>query len=254
MSTLPIRLREERARLKLSQTAFAAHGNVGKHSQINYESGKRHPDSNYLIAISALGADVNYILTGQRGPISEPEIYEKTIVSEIVEEFSEAAAVRKVLEGHDIWQAPVLELDKKSFAAIPRYDATLAAGDGVANDTSNAVDHLAFSCDWLDRMGIHQNEACLLAVKGDSMKPALHDGDLVLIDRRKTSIQNGHIYAFNDLDGMSRVKRLTVVAGKAIIIASDNSPTTPEERTGEDMNAISEGIIGEVVWSGHSWK
>lgn len=63
------RLREEREKLQLSQTAIAEIGGVQKRAQINYESGERLPDAGYLAAIAAAGADVRYILTGQReGP------------------------------------------------------------------------------------------------------------------------------------------------------------------------------------------
>lgn len=63
------RLREERERLGLNQAEFGAVGGVKKLAQINYEKGERHPDSAYLAAIAAAGADVLYILTGQReGP------------------------------------------------------------------------------------------------------------------------------------------------------------------------------------------
>ena len=60
------RLREERERLGFSQEAFGVLGGVQKRAQINYEKGERHPDSAYLAAIAAAGADVLYILTGER--------------------------------------------------------------------------------------------------------------------------------------------------------------------------------------------
>lgn len=60
------RLREERERLGLNQADFGALSDVAKTSQFNYESGKRMPDAAYLAAIAANGADVLYILTGQR--------------------------------------------------------------------------------------------------------------------------------------------------------------------------------------------
>lgn len=50
----------------MSQEALATLGGVQKRAQINYEKGERHPDSAYLTAIAAAGADVLYILTGQR--------------------------------------------------------------------------------------------------------------------------------------------------------------------------------------------
>lgn len=50
----------------MSQERFGEVGGVQKRAQINYEKGERNPDSAYLSAIAAAGADVLYILTGQR--------------------------------------------------------------------------------------------------------------------------------------------------------------------------------------------
>lgn len=66
------RLREERERLGLTQSQMGELAGVTKKSQINYEKGERHPDSVYLAAIAAAGADVLYILTGQRSSASPP--------------------------------------------------------------------------------------------------------------------------------------------------------------------------------------
>lgn len=60
------RLREEREALGLSQQALAERCGITARSQRNYESGERLPDAGYLAAIAAAGADVLYILTGQR--------------------------------------------------------------------------------------------------------------------------------------------------------------------------------------------
>jgi transcriptional regulator with XRE-family HTH domain len=66
MTNFNERLKEERKRLGLNQTDFAALANVGQIAQVNYENGKRNPDSKYLQAIANAGADVQYILTGTR--------------------------------------------------------------------------------------------------------------------------------------------------------------------------------------------
>lgn len=63
------RLKTEREGLGLSQQALADRLGISLRSQQNYEKGDRSPDANYLSAIAAAGADVRYILTGQRdGP------------------------------------------------------------------------------------------------------------------------------------------------------------------------------------------
>lgn len=66
---IAVRLREEREKLGQNQEQFGLIGGVKKLAQINYEKGDRFPDAQYLAAIAAAGADVRYILTGQRdGP------------------------------------------------------------------------------------------------------------------------------------------------------------------------------------------
>ncbi|QTT81056.1 helix-turn-helix transcriptional regulator [Pseudomonas chlororaphis] len=60
------RLREERVRLNLNQEDLAQVGGVNRNTQGSYERGARNPDSAYLIAISDLGVDVMFVLTGTR--------------------------------------------------------------------------------------------------------------------------------------------------------------------------------------------
>lgn len=61
------RLKRERERLALTQPRFAELAGVGKTTVINWEKGASAPDALQLAAIAAAGADVLYILTGQRG-------------------------------------------------------------------------------------------------------------------------------------------------------------------------------------------
>lgn len=65
------RLREERERLEINQTDFAALGGAGRKTQFNYESGERVPDAAYLSAIAESGADVLYILTGLHSSVGD---------------------------------------------------------------------------------------------------------------------------------------------------------------------------------------
>lgn len=70
--TIGKRLKVEREKLGFNQTDFAAIGGVGRKSQFNYEDDERRPDAAYLAAIAAAGADIRYIVTGERdGPPPE---------------------------------------------------------------------------------------------------------------------------------------------------------------------------------------
>lgn len=66
MSTFAARLREERERLGLNQTAFGEACGVKKLAQLKYEQGASSPDAGYLLHARELGADLNYIFTGDR--------------------------------------------------------------------------------------------------------------------------------------------------------------------------------------------
>lgn len=62
------RLKEERERLGLNQTDFAALAGASKNTQYNYEKGDRSPDAAYLAAAAAAGMDLLYVVTGERKP------------------------------------------------------------------------------------------------------------------------------------------------------------------------------------------
>ncbi|MAN99777.1 S24 family peptidase [uncultured Roseovarius sp.] len=151
----------------------------------------------------------------------------------------EAAPVYTPQVGHD------------DFDVILRLDARLAAGAGVENGEVSYEGALAFCRKWLNEHNISPSQACLMRVSGDSMCPMLRDDDVVMIDQRKTTIRNRHVYALVDIDGSSRVKRVELVDNEMIILSSDNPDYPTETRRGPDMNRIR--ILGEIVWSSHAW-
>ncbi|HHX9832680.1 TPA: helix-turn-helix domain-containing protein [Salmonella enterica subsp. enterica] len=59
------RLREERERLGLSQSAMGEIGGVKKWTQIKYEKGDSSPDSVYLALLSKFGLDIQYVVVGE---------------------------------------------------------------------------------------------------------------------------------------------------------------------------------------------
>jgi transcriptional regulator with XRE-family HTH domain len=66
------RLIEEREQLGLNQDQMAMAGGVKKRAYCYYESGERTPDASFLAGVAKFGADVRYIITGERdGPAPE---------------------------------------------------------------------------------------------------------------------------------------------------------------------------------------
>ena len=65
MSTYGSRLKQERLRLCLTQKQLASAGGVGRHAQGFYERDITQPRADYLAAITLVGIDVLYIITGR---------------------------------------------------------------------------------------------------------------------------------------------------------------------------------------------
>jgi transcriptional regulator with XRE-family HTH domain len=63
------RLRQERDRLGLSQADFAERGGVRRTTQHIYESDTRVPDLKYLERVQEAGADLAYLVLGERLPV-----------------------------------------------------------------------------------------------------------------------------------------------------------------------------------------
>lgn len=59
-------LQEERKRLGFNQSEVSENTGVSMTSQSYYETGKRFPDSQYLLKLAEMGFDINFVLTGQR--------------------------------------------------------------------------------------------------------------------------------------------------------------------------------------------
>ncbi|MFC5472555.1 helix-turn-helix domain-containing protein [Paraherbaspirillum soli] len=76
MDTIGGRLKQERERLGKTQVEMGAIAGVTKGSQINYEGDKRVPDASYLKAIAAVGANVQYIISGDKKADENPSVEE----------------------------------------------------------------------------------------------------------------------------------------------------------------------------------
>ncbi len=146
--------------------------------------------------------------------------------------------------------ARVALIDGAEYAAIPRFEAELAAGAGQTNDQDVVIETFAFRRDWLKRIPVSPSNACLVKVRGDSMEPLLHDQDMVLIDRSRRTVRPGKVYALTD-GGAARVKRLERPDDDTLVLRSDNPSYPLEFRRGSGLEEIS--ILGQVVWSGHTF-
>lgn len=70
---IPQRLARERQRLELTQIELATEIGTTKRSVVNWEGGASSPSASVLERYAQLGADVLYILTGQRSTPVAPQ-------------------------------------------------------------------------------------------------------------------------------------------------------------------------------------
>lgn len=134
MSTIGERLKEERERLGLSQPAFAAIGGAGKHSQINYEAGRRSPDGEYFSAIAKHGVDVLYVLTGMRTPGHD-------LIQEVRRKYGPALALAELADSIErITEAEAASGKARNRDDLERWAAAIAAVEEGLEQTNRRLD------------------------------------------------------------------------------------------------------------------
>lgn len=130
----------------------------------------------------------------------------------------------------------------QDFVPIERVQLKLQAGI-----TGFTVEHMDgngppifFRRDFIESKGWRPDKLYALKVAGDSMEPALYDGDLVVINTADTTPRDGEVFAVN-YEGQLVIKRLRRDAG-LWWLDSDNPRYKPKLC---DEHAI---IIGRVVY------
>ncbi|RZG77761.1 helix-turn-helix domain-containing protein [Acinetobacter sp. WCHAc060025] len=89
-----IRLKEERQRLGLTQPDFAKVADASKRTLIDWEKGVSAPNGFQLSALALIGADIQYIVTGQRSSAVLPS--EEAFMLEKIRQ-ADAATRNKIL-------------------------------------------------------------------------------------------------------------------------------------------------------------
>jgi SOS-response transcriptional repressor LexA len=138
-------------------------------------------------------------------------------------------------------------LNPENFVTVPLVSGRIAAtiGSGVIVD-----EHVE---DWaVVHEKVTGRKKNLIAIRvdkkdGDSMKPILGPGDVVIIDREdKIEINPRAIYAVQIEDGCT-VKRLKQ-SGSRLFLISENREPPYDEITDIDLELNPQPVIGRVIW------
>lgn len=132
--------------------------------------------------------------------------------------------------------------------AVPIYDVEVSAGPGVyAPETEMIVGQLSFPPGYLARVTDNAplHNLSIVTVKGESMSPTLRGGDVVMIDRTKTSLGYDGLFVLR-FDDALHVKRIGRGPAKGKITVISDNPSYPTlTRDLSDVQAI-----GKVLWYG----
>lgn len=235
-----IRLKEERERLGLTQPDFAKAAGAAKRTLIEWEKGTTSPNTVQLSALSKIGVDVYYVITG------EPNLFfadDDSKTKQLIEQHeARGAATAKAPAAITPDTAP------DGFILVPHYEVQASAGNGSLVHSEQIVDYLAFKADWVrNTLGVAQKDLALISVKGDSMEPELSNEDLILVDMRKNRVEDNAIYVLQ-FDGTLLVKRIQRKLDGSMHVMSDN-PRYEAEVVSADR-AADLHVLGRVVWSG----
>jgi phage repressor protein C with HTH and peptisase S24 domain len=131
---------------------------------------------------------------------------------------------------------------------VSRLAVEASAGLGSMVDGEFAIGTFRFDQNWLRQVSrAKPHELSIISVTGDSMAPALNDGDDVLVDQSESGrrVRDG-IYVLR-LDETLMVKRLAMTPVSGTVSISSDNPAYP---SWPDTPLASVAILGRVVWIG----
>jgi hypothetical protein len=143
--------------------------------------------------------------------------------------------------------APEAENSQHSgLKLVPKLAVGASAGAGALTNGEPLAGKVGFDETWLRKLGVEPANVSLICVEGDSMQPALNDGDDIMVDRGAAlnPLRDGiHVIR---IDGVLMVKRLARAPGGRLSVLSDNAayPCWP------DRDPAEVEVVGRVVWVG----
>lgn len=121
-------------------------------------------------------------------------------------------------------------------------------GSGRTEIKEHGTVRLGFSQSTLLGMGIEPSNVVCITVSGNSMEPVIPDGGLAGVDRGRTAVKDGDIFAISQ-NGQLRVKILYRLPRGGLRMRSFNRDEHPDEEYPEDqIQTEGIGILGRIFW------
>lgn len=208
---------------------MAARLNVSSTTIVNYETGRRLPDLDFLIDFSQV-SERNFIF------------WLKLRVA--ASKSAGAASARARLDAF----APDSS-DVQDFVELPLCDINDIGNAASMVGLGRVADEVPqFSTAWISRE-LHATPADLvqILVDDESMEPTLRPGDTILLDRRATRPEREGVYIMR-MNGVALLKRLQILPGGIVKIVSDNPAYETFMIPLSDFETQGIAILGRVVW------
>lgn len=131
-----------------------------------------------------------------------------------------------------------------SFARIPMFDVSAAAGQGAIVENELCNGFMALDENWIRReLGSQPENLAIIKACGNSMEPTIRSGDRLLIDMKTGQLVDGTMYVIHVNDGLV-VKRIKLRINGNIDLLSDNQEFGCETISAKDQIQIA----GKVLW------
>lgn len=161
---------------------------------------------------------------------------------------SELAPARPRITPIELWDDKT-PLDSDEIEVPFLKEVELSAGNGRSEIIENHGSKLRFGAKSLRKQGVDPSNAVCVTVYGNSMEPLLKNGATVGVDRGRTDIIDGDIYALAHA-GSLRVKQLYRLPMGGVRIRSLNREEyDDEEYSIEKIRENEISVIGRVFWS-----
>jgi len=130
----------------------------------------------------------------------------------------------------------------EAMVAVPRLDVQASAGPGALAEEDRVIGEERVDPRVLARLGVAARALSMIAARGESMEPLIHDGDALFVDTADRRLSSRAGLFVVRLDGALMVKNVARI-GLEVRLTSEN-PATPEI---PPVRADRVEVIGRVV-------
>ena len=125
-------------------------------------------------------------------------------------------------------------------------ETRLSAGGGSFVLNEAVETYYAYRKQFINRIATSPKNVILACATGNSMENTLYDGDTVMIDTGRRTIEDGRIFAIR-LGEVIALKRLSLLPNGRVLVISDNR----EEYAAYEAGIKDLHVIGKVLISSH---